>query len=199
MMRTSDVGGTGTLYPTLMGEAFAALPPAVQTLHRGGEFTGQASVTRGRNPLVRIVATVFGFPKTGDHSLTVSITTDERGREQWSRAYSGQTMFSHQYEGRGRAAGRLVEQFGPIAVGLALVQDGDTLRYITRGWSLFGVPLPRGLAPGGEVHETVDARARFAFHVTLIVPIIGPLVHYEGWLVPKVPTRGPDDGHRHSP
>lgn len=199
MMRTSDVGGTGTLYPTLMGEAFAALPPAVQTLHRGGEFTGQASVTRGRNPLSRIIATLFGFPKTGDHTLTVSITTDDGGCEQWSRAYSGQTMFSRQYAGTGRAAGRLIEQFGSIAVGLALVQNGDSLRYITQSWSFLGVPLPRGLAPGGEVHETVDAHARFAFHVTLIVPIIGRLVHYEGWLVPKAPTRGPDDDHQHSP
>lgn len=199
MTRASDVGGTGTLYPKLMGEAFAALPSAVQTLHRGGEFIGQASVTRGRNPLAGLIATVFGFPKTGDHTLTVSITTDDRGREQWSRSYSGRTMFSRQFAGRGRAAGRLIEQFGPVAVHLTLVQDGDTLRYITRGWSFFGVPLPNGLAPGGVVYETVDANARFAFHVTLIAPIIGPLVRYQGWLIPKAPTPGPDDGHRHSP
>lgn len=199
MTRASDVGGTGTLYPKLMGDTFDALPSAVQTLHRGGQFIGQARVTRGRNPLAGIIATLFGFPKTGEHTLTVCITTDDEGREQWLRTYSGQTMFNRQYAGRGRAAGRLIEQFGPIAVQLTLVQDGATFRYITRGWSIFGVPLPRGLAPSGDVYETVDAHARFTFHVTVIVPIIGQLVHYEGWLVPKVPTPGPDDDHRHSP
>ncbi|MGB6231651.1 MAG: DUF4166 domain-containing protein, partial [Litorimonas sp.] len=106
--------------------------------------------------------------------------------------YSGHEMLSFQSEGTGRAAGTIIERFGPVRVRLALVVEGDRLRYITRGWSLFGVPLPRALVPGGTIFETVDAQGRFRFHVDMIAPGLGRLVRYEGWLKRAAAKPAPD-------
>jgi len=75
----------------------------------------------------------------------------------------------------------VVERFGPIAVYLAiLVQNGRQILKTT-GWSVFGIPLPKFLMPGGEVFEH-DANGRFNFHVDMVAPLLGRLVKYEGWL-----------------
>jgi NAD(P)-dependent dehydrogenase (short-subunit alcohol dehydrogenase family) len=189
----------GSLYVDTLGGAMTDLPDPIQTLHDGGVFTGRAQVSRGRNPLARLIANIFGLPKAGEHALQVSITTDDQGREHWSRTYSGRTMFSLQYAGTGRSENLIIEKFGPIAVQLGLFRDGDVLRYQTRGWSLFGIPLPRMLVPSGDVHEAIDAQGRFRFHVDMIAPSLGRLVHYEGWLAPTDPIHDPDDDHPHSP
>lgn len=190
---------SGSLYDRTLGGALDTLPEPIQRLHAGGSFQGRARVTRGRNPLARIIATLFGLPKAGAHDLDVSITTDAAGVEHWSRTYSGRTMFSRQSAGEDRQAHLIIEQFGPIAVQLAFRCEGQTLRYYTRGWTIFGVPMPRRLTPGGAVFESVDATGRFTFNVDLIAPGLGRLVHYVGWLTPTDPEPGPDADHRHSP
>lgn len=197
--QTTESRDARTLYARTLGPAVADLPKPIQSLHAGGTFIGQAQVTRGRNPLARLVCTLFGLPKSGAHDLRVCITTDEMGREHWSRTYSDRTMVSAQYAGTGRAEGLVIERFGPVAVQLALVRDKGILRYRTRGWSIFGIPLPRVLAPGGDVYESIDAQGRFKFHVDLIAPGLDRLVHYEGWLAPTAPIPDPGGDHRHSP
>lgn len=172
----------GPLYARVLGGAMVTLPAPIQTLHEGGQFTGRATVTRGRNPIGRLIANLFGLPKAGDHQVDVSITTDDQGVERWSRTYSGREMLSFQSEGKDREAGTVIERFGPIAVQLGLAVEGERLRYDTRGWSILGIPLPRFLVPGGDVHERVDDQGRFHFHVDMIAPGFGRLVRYEGWL-----------------
>ncbi|GHA88264.1 hypothetical protein GCM10009069_09020 [Algimonas arctica] len=137
--------------------------------------------------------------EAGTHALHISVTTDPQGREQWSRVYSGRTMFSLQYAGTGHAKGTVIEQIGPIAVQSSLSLDDGKLRYATQGWTLFGLPLPRALAPGGDVYEAVDALGRFTFHVDVTAPGLGRLVHYQNWLIPITPTPNPDVDHQHSP
>jgi len=71
-----------------------------------------------------------------------------------------------------------------FAIGIALtVQDGR-LHNITQCWSVFGVPLPRVLCPGGEVYEHAED-GRFNFHVDIKAPLIGRIVKYRGWLEPS--------------
>jgi hypothetical protein len=76
------------------------------------------------------------------------------------------------------------ERFGPLKVGMALVLDGGRLRLIVRRWSVFGIPLPLCLAPGGDSYEYA-ADGRFHFHVEIGHPMTGLVVRYQGWLVPK--------------
>lgn len=180
--RTMEVG----LYANALGGAMGGLPVPIQRLHKGGRFEGRAIVTRGRNPLGQVLARLLGLPPAGEHSLTVSLTSDENGVEHWVRDYDGRVMRSRQHAGAGRAVHTVVEAFGPFAVWLGLsVEDGGVrLRYTVQGWSVFGLPLPRWLAPGGDVFEAVDDQGRFTFHVDMRAPGFGRLVKYEGWLVP---------------
>ncbi|WP_298918053.1 SDR family oxidoreductase [uncultured Algimonas sp.] len=183
-MRGKDLrDARGSLYARILGKAMADLPEPVCDLHAGGGFIGRAKVQRGRNLFGRLAADLLGLPKAGDHDLRVSITTDDLGRERWSRRYSGREMLSLQERGRGRAKGMMVERFGPIAVQVGLQINGDRLGYRPRGWSVFGVPLPRRFVPSGETYETADAAGRFRFHVDIVAPGLGRLVHYEGWLI----------------
>jgi uncharacterized protein DUF4166 len=56
---------------------------------------------------------------------------------------------------------------------------------VMRRWSLFGLPLPLVLAPRIDAYEFVEA-GRFRFHVEISHPLTGLIVHYRGWLVPRV-------------
>ena len=60
--------------------------------------------------------------------------------------------------------------------------EGGRLTLVVRGWRLFGVPLPRSLAPGGNVHEE-ERDGRFHFDVEVKAPLIGLIVRYRGWLI----------------
>ena len=180
--------GTGLpVYEAVLGESFAALSPAVQDQHKTGDgrvFTGHCHITRGKNPLSHIVAAIIGFPKSGDNiPVTVTVTPDEKG-EMWTRNFGGQTFQSHHSRGQGRWSRHVTERFGPIAIHMAILEEDGKLRIQTRGWSIFGLPLPRALRPGGDVFETQDGHGRFIFHVDLTAPIFGRLCKYHGWLEP---------------
>ena len=68
-----------------------------------------------------------------------------------------------------------------IDVALALVVDGGRLQLLPRRWSVWGVPLPRWLLPGGNSFEA-DVDGRFAFDVEIAAPLVGRIVAYRGTL-----------------
>lgn len=173
------------VYEAVLGGAYANLSPAIQILHRTGNvryFCGRCHVTRGRNPLSHIVAAFVGFPKSGrDIPVSVTVTPDAKG-ESWTRNFGGRKFSSHHSLGTGRWSRHVTERFGPIAIHMAILEEAGRLRIKTQGWSIFGLPLPKFLKPGGDVYETQDDLGRFHFHVDLIAPIFGRLCKYEGWL-----------------
>ncbi|MBL4926500.1 DUF4166 domain-containing protein [Fuscibacter oryzae] len=172
------------LYPTTLGPAFAHLPETLRRLHQPGAraiWQGQAQVTRGKGRIAALVARLFGFPAAGVQPVTVTFTTDETGRESWSRVFGTSRMRSTQEAGRGAMRHLVVERFGPFAFGLALQLRERRLNIIPRRWSLFGLPLPRAQLPGGDAWEE-ETDGTFRFHVEITLPLIGPVVTYEGWL-----------------
>ncbi len=151
---------------------------------------GEADVERGRGLLARLAAALVGFPAAGKQvPLRVAFRAKD-GKEQWTRTFAGRSFSSLQMEGAGVSEGLLVERFGPMSVGLALVLDGDRLRLVVRHWSMLGLPLPRAMAPGGEAYETVEA-GRFCFRVEIAHPLTGMIVRYRGWLEPQPPPHAP--------
>jgi len=172
----------------VLGDAVARLHPAVADLHQTGagrKFAGRCKITRGRNPLSHLVAGLFRFPKAGeDVAVTVEITPDATG-ELWVRNFGGRNMQSHHSPGTGRWQRHIIERFGPFRIVLAVLERAGQLHIETQGWSVFRLPLPRFLRPGGEVYETQDDAGRFRFHVDLCAPGLGRLVLYEGWLSPQ--------------
>jgi hypothetical protein len=176
------------LYRRVLGDAWERLPPQLQAMHdlNGGLVAeGTATVERGKGVLARLLAMVIGFPQAGTE-VPVSVAFSLRdGREYWRRTFAGRSFLSTQEEGQGRFARLVCERFGPVAVGLALVLDGERLRLIVRGWSLFGIPMPLRLAPHSHSWEFVQD-GRFRFHVEISLPVAGLIVAYRGWLVPRV-------------
>lgn len=80
--------------------------------------------------------------------------------------------------------GLLIEQAGPTHFGFALdVLNGGMVFRSTRVW-LFGVELPRELAP--SIHATVVPTDRgWTAAVWLAVPVLGPILDYEGEVIPQ--------------
>lgn len=167
------------LYARVMGERFAALPPTLRAMHqvlRDGGASGEARVSRGGNPLARLLAAALGFPAEGAHRLHVAFA-ERDGRERWTRDFSGRA-FSSELAERG---GRLTERFGLVRFAFDLPSDPAGLRMVIRRWWLGPLPLPLLLAPRSEAREWEEG-GRFHFDVPIALPLLGPLVHYRGWL-----------------
>jgi hypothetical protein len=143
--------------------------------------TGRAEVTRGTGLLASLVASAIGFPAAG-RDVPVQVRFDVvAGRETWTRRFGLRAFASEQFAGTARWDRLVCERFGPVTLALALVVEEGRLRLIVRGWSLFGIPLPRALAPHCDAHEH-DANGRFHFDVAISHRWTGLIVHYRGWL-----------------
>jgi Domain of unknown function (DUF4166)/Saccharopine dehydrogenase NADP binding domain len=183
--RSSDAAEcTKPLYRRILGDAWNTLPEPLRRMHhceRPVIADGKADVQRGRNPLARLAAWTVGFPASGQQvPVRVTFTPEAMG-ELWVRTFNGRSFASFQSEGRGRSQYLLAERFGPLTFDLALVVDGSKLRFTVRRWSLWGIPLPCFLAPGGDSCEAV-ADDRFTFEVEIRQRFIGLIVRYRGWL-----------------
>lgn len=175
------------LYRRVLGEAYGKMPRSLRVMHElASELTveGTATVTRGRNPLARIAAAIVGFPHAGENVPVRVEFKLENGIERWTRTFAGRSFHSTQEAGRGRFEWLMCERFGPLCAGFALVVDDGKLRLIVRRWSLFGIPMPLWLAPGGDSYE-YEENGRFHFLVEIAHPLTGLIVGYQGWLVPK--------------
>jgi len=185
-VRDEDADPALPLYRRLLGEAYAVLPDAIQAMHDLTDtltVEGRASVERGSGLIARAIAAVIGFPPAGRDLPVRVVFTRRAGRETWQRTFAGRTFRSIQEEGRGRFARLLCERFGPFAFGIALVAETGRLNLVVRGWSAFGLPMPRALAPVGIAYESV-ADGRFRFHVEIKLRLTGLVVRYQGWLAP---------------
>ena len=174
------------LFQRILGSAWDELPQPVRDMHYvNGELTavGTAEVTRGGNPVARIVAGAFGFPPAGQNvPLTVHMTSDGN-REIWTRQFAGRQFRSVLTAGRGRSEWLLTETFGSVTFAIALVWSANRLSFVVRRWSILGMPLPLALAPGGDTFESAQD-GRFHFNVEIKLPLFGLIVRYRGCLNP---------------
>jgi hypothetical protein len=183
--RSEDEEPGACLYRRVLGEAMDRLPAPIAGMHEvHGTVVaeGIGEVERGRGPLAALAGLLIGFPPAG-RNVPVRVTfTPADGAEAWERDFGGHIFLSTQEVGRGRFEGLVVERFGPVAVGLAMVEERGRLKVISRRWSVFGVPMPRFLLPQGPVWESAED-GRFNFHVEIGMPLLGTFVRYRGWLV----------------
>lgn len=168
------------LYERVMGAGHEVLPKKVRELHdilRDDGAHGRAKVTRGRNLFARLVAAAIGFPEEGEHDLHVGFA-ERDGRETWTRDFSGRRFSSILYE----KDGLLIERFGATAFGFDLPSKRTGLEMVLRRWWLGPITMPMALAPRTPARE-YEEDGRFHFDVEIGLPLIGPVVHYRGWLV----------------
>jgi hypothetical protein len=179
--------GSAPLYKRILGEAWETLPAPLAALH---DFTGQeqkvsglARVETGRNVLARLIVASFGFPNAGEN-VPVEVTFRRtKDGELWQRDFAGRKFSSFQSEGHGYAERLLVEKFGPAAFWMALVPKEGRLHYVSRHWSVFGIPLPLAFAPQSSTHEFAED-GDFCFRVEVKHWLTGLIVRYEGRLGP---------------
>jgi hypothetical protein len=185
-VRATPAAGT-PLYRRLLGDAYTRLPAPIQALHELTDTLvaeGVATIDRGKGFFARVIAAVVGFPHAGRDVPVKVVFTLRDGREVWRRTFADRSFSSTQEAGSGRFDRLLCERFGPFAFGLALLCEADRMRLVVRSWSVFGIPLPRALAPFGDAYESAED-GRFNFHVEIRLPVIGLIVGYRGWLVPQ--------------
>jgi hypothetical protein len=180
---TTENSSHAPLYQRLLGTAWESLPASLKKLHTVRKAEGRAKVEVGRNPIAWLIAKIVGFPKAGD-DIPVKVSFEKKNNgELWQRTFAGRSFFSFHTEGRRRSERLLSEQFGPFKFNQALVFAGGKLSFVVRNWTMFGIPLPRILAPMGTAFER-EVDGRFHFHVEIKLPVIGLIVRYQGWLIP---------------
>ncbi len=175
------------LFQTLLGDAWSQLPPPIRRLHTvdtTATYSGKCTVQRGRHPLAWLMATVIGFPKAQQAQPMELTLCREGDGERWWRRTPGSAFSSRQRPGRGRSTGLLREQFGPLAVDMALIVNQGQLHYSLRRWSVFGLPMPLWLGPTVIAHESADGEV-FCFDVEVRHRFVGVVVHYSGRLCPQ--------------
>lgn len=170
------------LYSRVLGERFQALAPTLRRMHaplRDGGAAGMSWVERGRQPLARLVAALFRFPRAGEAvPVHVSFSEGPDG-EVWTRDFDGR-QFSSRLSQRGDL---LVERFGALRFGFRLPARDGGLEMVMARWWLGPVPLPLALAPKSLAREW-EAEGRFHFDVPISLPLVGLVVRYTGWLDP---------------
>jgi hypothetical protein len=173
------------LFQRILGSAWQELAHPIQDLHTigtGRSFEGHCTVKRGRNVLAQLVANINHFPGEGNDQ-PISMRIDPQGEgERWSRTCGGRTFSSTQRPGLGRSEWLVREQFGPVAVDVALLLEDSNLRYVLRRWTFLGIPMPLAWGPRLTALESVQ-HGVFKFDVNIDHPLIGLIVHYTGTLV----------------
>jgi len=174
-----------TPFQRLLGGDFETLPAPVRALHAldAAVITqGEAEITAAANPAAWAIRKIAGLPNPGHEApVSVSFHPDAQGREFWDRHFAGRRYASTMEAGKSRDAGLLIEHFGPFDLLFRLTPVEDGLGWSLAGWRLFGVPLPALIRPTIECTESADGE-RFVFDIDVAFPLVGHVVHYQGWL-----------------
>lgn len=174
------------LFKRLLGEAWERLPVSLREahdVHGRVELRGMADVDRGKGLFARFLANLMRLPPAGT-GVPVAVVFEKNGNSEiWHRRFGDGLFHSVLSAGEGRSEFLLCERFGAIAVLIALVVDGDRLRFMIRDWSFWGLPMPRCLAPAGEAYER-ERDGVFHFSVEMMHSWLGLIVRYRGSLTP---------------
>jgi hypothetical protein len=159
----------------------AVLPLGLRMFHgRPGvrHASGIAKVVLGKG-LARWVLRLLGMSLVaGSQSLAVTFTPDGAG-ERWTRRFGG-GGFTTRIAASGE--GNLEECFGPFSFAFRLSAEAGELRWVLIGSWLVGIPLPRALWPRVTAREWSGAEGRYCMLVDIALPLLGPLLRYEGTL-----------------
>jgi hypothetical protein len=169
-----------SIFHRVLGEAYLSLPPELRKIHDGGArrtWAGRCDIERGKNLLVRLMATIASLPPTSrDVQVTVKITADTNS-EIWTRNFGGHIMRSKLKLRKGL----LSERLGPVSLCFELCNEQGSIEWHLRSVHYLGLPLPTRFFAGTCARETW-ANERYNFYVHVSLPILGLLVSYQGWL-----------------
>jgi hypothetical protein len=178
-------------FEAILGADFVQLPAPVRRLHGLSQdlvAAGLAEIDVAPAPVTRLLCRLAGLPKAGrEVPVSVSFRFDERGGEYWERRFARRRYAGGMRAGKGADAGLLVERFGTFDLLHRLTASRDALAWRAMGWRLFGIPLPRWTLPRIDCLESAEGE-HFRFDIDVGFPLIGPVIHYRGLLVPIEPA-----------
>ena len=147
-------------------------------------WQGKAAVSRGGGLAARLVAWVFRFPKATDEIAVIVAMDRTDTSEVWNRSFGSQN-FKSELTPDPRKRARMWERFGLFTFAIDLEADEAGLAFPVTQGRLLGLPIPRAFLPKSDTKEEIDATGRATFSVRLSMPLVGPVVHYQGWLEPS--------------
>jgi hypothetical protein len=171
----------------VLGDALAQVPEPVRQLHTlsgSMQTAGRAEINAAANPAARFLCWFAGLPKPGsDIPVRVTFDSDGEGGEFWQRHFSDRRYASVMAAGAGSYAGLLVERFWPFTYCHRLSAGPEGIEWRLVRWRFLGLPLPRWTMPSIRCFESGDGD-RYCFDINVVFPLIGPVIHYRGWLLP---------------
>jgi hypothetical protein len=172
-----------SLYSTVLGTAFAHLPPLLREIHdtrRVKHYAGRCDVRGGSGYVSRSIARLGRLP-VEQSDLPVEITITRLGRtERWTRLFGAQRMQSLLSEKRSR----LQERIGPAVITFALSVDAERILWTMNDARLAWTPLPMSWLLTCTATEFIE-HDRYCFDVRAHLRGFGLLVHYRGWLTER--------------
>ena len=170
-----------SIFLQLLGDSVALLPPTVRALHQlpmPGEVRGSAHATSAENWLGCLCARVAGLPVVdGEVDARVTFEMPRADTEIWTR-YFGASRFRSRLRA---VSGELHEQLGPVRIRFALSGDADGIVWHPLAIDFLRIPLPGVLIHGVRARE-FERDGRYRFDVAAVLPVVGLIVRYEGWL-----------------
>ena len=171
------------LYERVLGRGFEKLPPMLRDFHRGAitmRGHGRVVVRCGDGALRRLLARAMGLPRPCEQAMVDLDVTIDGEREIWRRSFDGRPLRTTQWD----AGGLLGERSGPGAFIFKLHADARGLRFEHRRTTLFGVPIPRAIAPRVDADAFVRGDG-WDLRVTISIPLLGMIKTYTGHIVPQ--------------
>lgn len=187
MKTFSPAQQTASLYPRIVGPAWANLSEPVQRLHTGAlQGAGKFTVRHGESGAARLLTKLLRLPAAGvDIPVKLSVTTDKSG-ERWQRTFGAGTLFVTEQRA-GDESGLMIERIGRAEIRYRMEIAGGALFYRQTGTRLcigpLRLPLPRWLAPRIAARESAlpeEKSTHISVEVTL--PVIGRLISYKGFI-----------------
>ncbi|MES2818352.1 MAG: DUF4166 domain-containing protein [Pseudomonadota bacterium] len=160
-----------------LGPTFEQLPPLLQRAHRGDiRLQGPVEVVRGTG-LARLLGNALKMPAPGSAVPLVVEGRHDAAGMRWQRDFAGRQLVSH-FRPQGAY---LLEQMGPIKLWMHLRVEQGRLTYNLDHASIWGLPIPKGLAPRLLAFEAQE-QDRYRFQVEVSLPLLGLLIRYGGSL-----------------
>jgi hypothetical protein len=142
------------LYPQLLGDAFADVPPILQRFHSTlpAHAMGLCRVHRADRGVTGLIARLMRLPPSGRSVALRLEVSAHGGGERWERSFAGQPLITTQHA-RGTV---LIERIGVIRFEFALACERGRMIFRLRRASCCGIRLPKRLRP--HVRATVSGR-----------------------------------------
>ncbi len=173
------------LYQRVLAEKFDALPPTIKAVHTfedPKQLSGEADVHCNETMIGWLLLRFMRLPRSGKRQKArIRLEQDGPG-EQWHRSF-GCDSFSSRVRPHGKKPDRIVESMAGVSAVIALQVIPGGLQWEIESLSLIGLPLPRCIAPVTKATER-EVNGLYRFDVSISLPLLGPLISYQGWLQP---------------